>query len=103
MQQVADQYTAPAGPGQVVAYTGTAGTIAAALPESAQFVWVFVTSIAHVRVSRNALSQTALVTDFPLPANWPVKIPLTGNDGTYKVSAIQSAAGGNLHCCPVAY
>ena len=103
MQQVADQYTAPTGPAQVVAYTGTAGTIANALPPQAAFVWVFVTSIAHVKVSKNSLSQTATTADFPLPANWPIKIPLDGNDGNYKVSAIQSAAGGNLHCCPVAF
>ena len=101
MQQVADQYTAPAGPGQVVAYTGTAGTIANNLPPNAAFVWVFVTSIAHVAVSKGG--RAALTSDMPLPANWPIKIPLSDNDGTYKVSAIQSAAGGNLHCCPVAY
>ena len=101
MDQVADQYTAPAGPGQIVAYTGTAGTIANALPPNASFVWVFCTSVAHVKVAKG--SPTATTADFPVPAAWPVKIPLTGNDGTYKVSAIQSAAGGNLHVCPVAY
>lgn len=101
MQQVADQYTAPAGPGQLIAYTGTATVIANALPPNAAFVWVFCTSIAHVKVSKGGTLAT--VADFPIPASWPVKIPLDGNDGTYKVSAIQSAAGGNLHCCPVAY
>lgn len=34
---------------------------------------------------------------------WPNIIPLTSNDGTIKVSAVQSAAVGNLHVCPVAY
>ena len=100
MDQVADQYTAPAGPGQVVAYT-TSATIANALPPSAAYVWVFVTSIAHVKVSKGGAAATTA--DMPLPANWPIKIPLSDNDGTYKVSAIQSAAGGNLHVCPVAY
>lgn len=100
-QQVADLYTAPAGPAQVVAYTGTHGAIANALPPNAEFVWVFCTSIAHVKVAKG--SPVATTADFPIPASWPVKIPLTGNDGTYKVSAVQSAAGGNLHTCPVAY
>ena len=101
MDQVADMNTAPAGPAQVIAYTGTQGTIANALPPNAAFVWVFTTSIAHVKVSKGG--SPALTSDFPLPASWPVKIPLSDNDGTYKVSAIQSAAGGNLHVCPVAY
>ena len=101
MQQNAIDYVAPAGPGQVVAYTGTAGAIASPLPDNAAFVWVFTTSIAHIRVQKG--TPTAVTTDFPLPANFPVKIPLPGNDGTYKVSAVQSAAGGNLHVCPVAY
>jgi len=101
MDQHAGSYLGPSGPGQVVAYTGTAGTIANALPPSAEFVWVFVTSIAHVKVAKG--SPSATTADIPLPASFPVKIPLPGNDGTYKVSAVQSATGGNLHCCPVAY
>lgn len=101
MQQVADLYLAPAGPGQLVAYTGTQGTIANALPPQATFVWVFVTSIAHVKVSKGGAAATTA--DLALPASWPVKIPLSDNDGTYKVSAIQSATGGNLHVCPVMY
>lgn len=103
MDQVADANISPGSPGQVIAYTGTAGT-SAVLPPNAEIVWVFVTSIAHIRVSKSsAPSQTAVVTDIALPASWPVKIPLPGNDGTYKVSAVQSAAGGNLHICPIAY
>lgn len=101
MDQAAEGYLGPSGPGQVVAYTGTAGVIANAIPPNAAFIWVFVTSIAHIRVAKG--SPTAVTTDLPLPASWPVKIPLPGNDGTYKVSAVQSAAGGNLHVCPVAY
>ena len=101
MDQSAERYIGPSGPGQVVAYTGTAGTIANALPPNAEFVWVFVTSIAHVKVSKGGASATTA--DLPLPASYPVKIPLPGNDGTYKVSAIQSAAGGNLHVSPIAY
>ena len=101
MQQVSDQNTAPAGPGQIIAYTGTHGVTANPLPPNAEFVWVFTTSIAHIKVAKG--SPVATTADFPVPANWPVKIPLAGNDGTYKVSAVQSAAGGNLHVCPVAY
>jgi len=101
VELVAERFIGPDGPGQVVAYTGTAGTIANALPPSATFVWVFVTTIAHVKVAKG--SPTATTADIPLPASYPVKIPLPGNDGTYKVSAIQSASGGNLHVCPVAY
>lgn len=89
-----------AGAGQVVAYTGTAGTIANAVPVGAKGVWVFTTSIAHVKVSAGGTAATTA--DIPLPASVPVLIPIENNDGTIKVSAIQSAAGGNLHVQPVA-
>lgn len=89
----------PAGPSQVVAYTGTAGTITNKLPVGAAGVWVFCTSIAYVKVG---VDPTATTTDIPVPASWPVLIPIVNNTGDYKVSAIQSAAGGNLHVLPVA-
>ena len=101
MDQASERYVSPSGTGQVVSYTGTAGVIANPLPANAEFVWLFVTSIAHVQVAKG--SPSATTADFPLPASYPVKIPLPDNDGTYKVSAIQSAAGGNLHVAPVAY
>ena len=88
-----------AGPSQVVAYTGTAGTIANNLPIGAAGVWVFTTSIAYVKVGAN---PTATTSDIPLPASVPVLIPITNNTGDLKVSAVQSAAGGNLHVLPVA-
>ena len=88
-----------AGPSQVVAYTGTAGTITNAVPPGAAGVWVFCTSIAYVKVGAN---PTATATDIPLPASVPVLIPIVNNTGDIKVSAIQSAAGGNLHVLPVA-
>lgn len=100
-QQVTWPYIAPAGAGQVVSYTGTAGVITNPLPANCTAVWVFVTSIAHVRVGKG--SPSAVTTDFPLPASTPVIFPISDNDGTIKISAIQSAAGGNLHVCPVAY
>lgn len=88
------------GTGQVVAYTGTAGTIANNLPGSAKAVWIFCTSIAHVRVSAGGTAATTA--DIPVPASWPIIVPLDVNNGDIKVSAIQSAAGGNLHVQPIA-
>lgn len=93
-------YVKPCGAGQVVAYTGTAGTIANPLPAGANAIWVFCTSIAHVKVGA---SPTATTADFPVPASVPVVIPLDVNNGDIKVSAIQSATGGNLHVAPLAY
>lgn len=86
----------PIGPGQVVAYTGSAGTIANPLPAGAAAVWVFCTTIAHVKIGA---SPTATTVDFPVPASVPVIFPIQNNTGDIKVSAIQSAAGGNLHVC----
>lgn len=88
-----------AGPSQVKAYTGTAGTIDNALPVGAKGVWVFCTTIAYVKVGA---APTATATDIPVPASWPILIPIENNTGDIKVSAIQSAAGGNLHVLPVA-
>lgn len=101
MEQNAGLNVSPGSPGQIIAYTGTHGVIANPLPDNAAFVWVFCTSIAHVKVAKG--SPVATTADFPIPASTPVKIPLAGNDGTYKVSAVQSAVGGNLHVCPIAY
>lgn len=103
MQQVADMYVNPFGPSQVVAYTGTAGTIANALPVGTQAIWIMVTSIAHIKVSKNNAATAATTTDMAIPASWPVKIMLDPGDTGVKVSAIQSAAGGNLHVTPLQY
>lgn len=89
-----------AGAGQVVAYTGTAGTIANPLPAGTGSIWIFCTSIAHVKVS--AAGDAATTADFPVPASVPVIIEVDSSKGPYKVSAIQSAAGGNLHVAPLA-
>ena len=88
-----------AGGGQVVAYTGTAGTISNALPPGAKAVWVFCTTIAHVKVGAD---PTATAADFPVPASVPVIFTIENNTGDIKVSAIQTASGGNLHVCPLA-
>lgn len=87
------------GKSQVKAYTGTAGVIDDPLPAGAAGVWVFCTSVAYVKVGE---SPTATTTDIPLPASVPVLIPIERNTGQLKVSAVQSAAGGNLHVLPVA-
>ncbi len=55
------------------------------------FVKVFTTSIAHVAIGA---SPTATTRDYPLPASYPQIFPVAAGD---KVSAVQSAAGGNLH------
>lgn len=89
----------PAGAGQVVSYTGTAGTIATALPQGARSVWVFCTTIAHVKIGA---SPTATTADIPVPASFPIRLVIENNTGDIKVSAIQSAAGGNLHVQPLA-
>lgn len=100
MEQFSGPYVKPTGPGQVVAYTGTAGTIANPIPMGASAIWIFCTSIAHVKWGA---SPTATTADFPVPASVPVVIQLDRNDGNIKVSAVQSAAGGNLHVCGLAY
>lgn len=85
------------GQGQIVAYTGTAGT-SAALPPGVSAVWVFCTTQAYVRVN-----GTATTADLPLPANTGIVLPVDrafeGNSIT--VSAVQAAAGGNMHLIPV--
>ena len=89
-----------AGAGQVVAYTGTAGT-STALPAGTNSIWIFCTSIAHVKVSTAGTAATTA--DIALPASVPVIIDVDSSMGPWRVSAVQSAAGGNLHVCPLAY
>lgn len=86
--------------GTVTAYTGTAGTTAN-LPAGCGAVWVLCTTAATVRVGKTA---TALTTDFPVAANVGYVLPLDPklSSEDQRVSAIQVAAGGNLHCIPLA-
>lgn len=100
MQQITGPYMKPVGNGQVVAYTGTAGTITSPLPPSVNAVWVFCTTTAYVKVGA---SPTATSADIPVAANWPVMIQIDQNNGDQKVSAIQETTGGNLHVQGVAY
>lgn len=84
------------GQGTVTSYTGTAGTAAALVPGS-QAVWIMCTTAAYVKVG---VSATATTADFPLPANFPIVLPVP-SEGC-RVSAIQVASGGNLHVIPLA-
>lgn len=92
------------GAGSLTAYTGTAGT-SPALPVGANAVWVLCTTAAYVKVG---IDPTAVAEkDFPVAANVGIVLPLEkptnpGSDGVFKVSAVQVAAGGNLHIIPLA-
>lgn len=106
----ADQYIItrnPAGPSQTVAYTGTAGTIANPLPDNAQSVQIICTTLAFARISFGAVGTAAVATDIPIAPNFPMVFPIQrptapGTNSKCWVSAIQSAAGGNLHVLPLA-
>lgn len=92
----------PAGPGQIVAYTGTAGTITNAFPPGTVAFMAFCTTTAYIAWGT---SPTADNTGVPLPANQPVIIrlqPAAIQTGGIKVSAIQETTGGNLHVLPLA-
>lgn len=89
------------GKGQVKAYTGTAGTIDSALPPCTPAVAVICTTFAYVKIGSNPTATTA---DMPVPANVLVVLPVEGafTASDIKVSAVQVAAGGNLHVIPLA-
>lgn len=103
MTQVTYPYTRPSGPGQVISYTGTAGVTANVVPLGCAGLWIFCTSVAYVKVGSG--SPVATSADFPVPASVPFiyMFDPNENDGKIKVSAVQSAAGGNLHVCPIGY
>lgn len=96
----------PIGPSQTVAYTGTAGSLANALPVQTQSIMVICTSMAFVKISFGTSVTAATATDIPIAPNIPVILPVNRptapqTDSTIWVSAIQSAAGGNLHVQPL--
>ncbi len=84
---------APFKPGtsQVVAYTGTAGTIANAIGSGVNVVRVMLTTAGHIAFGP---APTATTSDMYLAANVPEYFMVTPGA---KISAIQSASGGNLH------
>lgn len=77
---------------QSVAYTGTAGTISNAVGDNVRAVRVMVTTAAFIKIGS---SPTATTSDVPMLTPNVAEIFLI--NGGEKVSAIQSAAGGNLH------
>lgn len=94
---------------QKVAYTGTAGTISAALPPGTNAVRVTTTTLAYVKVGWGSVAATTA--DAVVQANVPVDIPLEpphNNDTAANVaagafvSAIQDSTGGNLIVTPLA-
>ena len=75
-----------------VAYTGTAGTISNAVGDNVRAVRVMVTTAAFIKIGS---SPTATTSDVPMLTPNVAEVFLI--NGGEKVSAIQSAAGGNLH------
>ena len=76
---------------QSVAYTGTAGTIANATANHAQWVRVLCTTDAYLAI---AASPTATTADMYVTALTPEYFRV---NGAVKVSAVQVAAAGTLH------
>lgn len=85
-------------PAQTASYTGTAG-VTSGWPVGPKGVWVFVTSDAYVAVGSAVTATTA---DTPIPANKGVTIAVPPGGETFRVSAIQVAAGGSVYARPVA-
>lgn len=80
---------------QVVAYTGTAGTITNAIGQGITKVKVLCTTAAFVAIiNPNGGAAAAAATDMYVAANVDYYLDVVGGE---KISAIQSAAGGNLH------
>ena len=76
---------------QVVAYTGTHGAITNPVGAGVRKVRVVCTSIAHIAIGAAPVATTS---DAYMPANLPEYFTINPGE---KVSAIQVAAGGNLH------
>lgn len=92
------QYTGtPFRPGttQVVAYTGTAGTISNGVGSQTRVVRVWTSTLAYLAFGS---APTATTSDIPIPANTPEYFIIAPGE---KVSAIQDASGGNLHVTEV--
>ena len=94
------------GKSQSVAYTGTAGTISAKLPDGTNSVMVWCTTNACVKVGSGS-GLAATTADVPVAANTMVVLPVEmptapGTDNAMYVSAIQIATGGTLYVQPLA-
>ena len=93
------------GKGQNVAYTGTAGTVAKALPQQANAVLVWCTTDAYVAVV-GASDGVASTVDIPIPANAMAILPLErvtspGTDPNLWVSAVRISASGTMYIMPM--
>lgn len=76
---------------QVASYTGTAGTISNAVGSQTRVVRVWLSTAGYIAFGA---APTATTSDIPMPANTPEYFIIAPGE---KVSAIQSASGGNLH------
>jgi len=76
---------------QVKAYTGTAGVIDNAVSSGINVVRVWLTTAGFIAIGS---APTATTSDIPMPANTPEYFVVPPGA---KVSAIQSASGGNLY------
>ena len=81
---------------QSVAYTGTAGTIAAAITTGITKIRVVVTSAAYIKIDS---SPTATTSDVYMPADSPEYFTVRAG---MKVSAVQVSSGGTLHVTEIA-
>lgn len=90
---MATGWSVPFKPGttQVVAYTGTAGTIANAIGSGVQVIRVWVSTAGYIAIGA---SPTATTSDIPMPAGTPEYFIVPPGA---KVSAIQASSGGNLY------
>ena len=77
---------------QSKAYTGTAGTITTAVGTHTQVVRVYCTTAAFIEIGNSPTAVAA--TSVPIAADTPEYFLISPG---MKVSAIQSASGGNLH------
>jgi len=75
---------------QVKAYTGTAGVIDNAISSGITVVRVWLSTAGYIAIGA---APTATTSDIPMPANVPEYFIVPPGS---KVSAIQSASGGNL-------
>jgi hypothetical protein len=87
-------------PTRTAAFTATAASTAT-WPAGPQAVSVWATAACHVLVGEGV---TATTTSFAIPANTLVNLILpTGTGAPWRVSAIQTAAGGTLYARPINY
>lgn len=85
------QTTYRPGTHQKVAYTGTAGVTTNGVSAQIKTIRVVLTTAGYIKIGA---APTATTSDVYMPANWPEYFTVSPGQ---KVSAIQDAAGGNLH------